>query len=60
MLCSDGYNYDEMHVREWLNAGNRTSPMTGMTLSNLYLKPNVELKGRIAAWKAKRDRARMK
>ena len=58
MLCSDGFNYDEHEVRGWLNAGNRTSPMTGAPLTSLYLKPNVELKNRISAWKAKRASAR--
>ena len=58
VICSDGFNYDEPEIRAWLNAGNRTSPMTGEPLTSMFLKPNMKLRDRARGWLAKRDAKR--
>ena len=48
---SDGMTYERKSIETWLNAGNTTSPITGLMLSSLALAPNQFAKNMIMAWR---------
>ena len=47
----DGMTYERGAIETWLNAGNVTSPITGLPLSNMTLAPNQFAKNTIMAWR---------
>ena len=47
----DGMTYERGAIETWLNAGNVTSPMTGLPLSNITLAPSQGFKNMILAWR---------
>mmetsp|Transcript_32159 Transcript_32159/g.74254 ORF Transcript_32159/g.74254 Transcript_32159/m.74254 type:complete len:662 (+) Transcript_32159:1434-3419(+) len=51
VVCADGISYSEADIREWLNRGHSTSPLTGAELAHLHLTPNYALKSQIARWR---------
>ena len=51
MCVGDGMTYDRISIETWLNAGNGTSPITGLPLSNTTLAPSQVVKNMILAWR---------
>ena len=49
--AGDGMTYERESIETWLNAGNVTSPITGLPLSNITLAPNQFAKNMILAWR---------
>ena len=47
----DGMTYERGAIETWLNAGNVTSPMTGLPLSSITLAPSQGFKNMILAWR---------
>ena len=47
----DGMTYERESIETWLNAGNTTSPITGLTLPSTALAPNQFAKNTIMAWR---------
>ena len=47
----DGMTYERKSIETWLNAGNTTSPFTGLALSSTALAPNQFAKNMILAWR---------
>ena len=51
VTLSDGFTYERTSIETWINAGNRTSPVTNETLSHTHFFPNQALKNVIRAWR---------
>jgi len=52
LTCAgDGMTYERESIETWLNAGNVTSPITGLPLSNMTLAPSQVVKNMILAWR---------
>lgn len=49
-VAADGFTYEGEAIREWLENGRETSPMTNMTLDYLQLTPNNCLRLSIQEW----------
>ena len=49
--AGDGMTYERGAIETWLNAGNVTSPMTGLPLSSTVLAPSQVFKNMILAWR---------
>lgn len=49
-IAYDGFTYEGEAIREWLNGGHDTSPMTNMKLSRKELIPNLALRSAVHEW----------
>ncbi|XP_028775756.1 U-box domain-containing protein 33 isoform X2 [Neltuma alba] len=52
-VAADGFTYEGEAIREWLENGHDTSPMTNLQLSHLHLTPNHALRLAIQDWLCK-------
>ena len=52
-VAADGFTYEGDAIREWLENGHDTSPMTNLKLSHLFLTPNHALRLAIQDWLCK-------
>ncbi|KAJ1406887.1 Zinc finger, RING/FYVE/PHD-type [Sesbania bispinosa] len=52
-VAADGFTYEGDAIREWLENGHDTSPMTNLKLSHLLLTPNHALRLAIQDWLCK-------
>jgi hypothetical protein len=50
LIAADGFTYEAEAIREWLDSGHRTSPMTNLELSHRDLLPNHALRSAIQEW----------
>ncbi|KAL8136447.1 hypothetical protein V2J09_002448 [Rumex salicifolius] len=53
-VAADGFTYEAEALREWLNGGHDTSPMTNERLPHLNLVPNLALRSAIKEWQDQR------
>lgn len=51
VMTSDGNTYQRSAIEQWLADGNISSPLTGLGLCDLELRPNLALRSMIANWK---------
>ncbi|XP_031391631.1 U-box domain-containing protein 33-like isoform X2 [Punica granatum] len=49
-VAADGYTYEAQEVREWLDRGHNTSPLTNLPLDHLNLTPNRVVRSMIQEW----------
>ncbi|XP_064985760.1 U-box domain-containing protein 33 isoform X2 [Musa acuminata AAA Group] len=49
-VAADGFTYEGRALREWLDSGRDTSPMTNLKLKHLHLTPNHALRLAIQDW----------
>lgn len=49
-VAADGFTYEGEAIREWLNNGRETSPMTNLKLSHPQLTPNHAVRLAIQDW----------
>ncbi|KAJ3692005.1 hypothetical protein LUZ60_012355 [Juncus effusus] len=49
-LAADGFTYEAEAIKQWLNRGHNTSPMTNLVLPNHDLIPNHVLRSAIQEW----------
>lgn len=52
-VAADGFTYEGEAIREWLENGHETSPMTNLKLSHLHLTPNHAIRLAIQDWLCK-------
>ncbi|XP_073222832.1 U-box domain-containing protein 33-like isoform X2 [Cicer arietinum] len=52
-IAADGFTYEGDAIREWLENGHDTSPMTNLKLSHMLLTPNHSLRLAIQDWLCK-------
>ena len=52
-VAADGYTYEAEALREWLESGHDTSPMTNLKLEHFNLLPNHALRSAIQVWQKK-------
>lgn len=52
-IAADGFTYEGDAIREWLENGHDTSPMTNLKLSHLVLTPNHSIRLAIQDWLCK-------
>jgi Mg-chelatase subunit ChlD len=52
VMTSDGNTYQRSAIEKWLNDGNITSPLTGLGLCDLELRPNLALRSMMSNWSA--------
>ncbi|KAJ1289026.1 hypothetical protein BS78_02G134600 [Paspalum vaginatum] len=50
LIAADGFTYEAEAIREWLDSGHRTSPMTNLQLPHRDLLPNHALRSAIQEW----------
>uniref|UniRef100_A0A0A9ESJ6 RING-type E3 ubiquitin transferase n=1 Tax=Arundo donax TaxID=35708 RepID=A0A0A9ESJ6_ARUDO len=50
LIAADGFTYEAEAIREWLDSGHRTSPMTNLELPHRDLLPNHGLRSAIQEW----------
>ncbi|KAL6838452.1 hypothetical protein ACP4OV_031697 [Aristida adscensionis] len=50
LIAADGFTYEAGAIREWLDSGHRTSPMTNLELPHHDLLPNHALRSAIQEW----------
>ncbi|CAN6223286.1 unnamed protein product [Urochloa humidicola] len=50
LTAADGFTYEAEAIREWLDSGHRTSPMTNLELPHSDLLPNHALRSAIQEW----------
>ncbi|KAF8675246.1 hypothetical protein HU200_047919 [Digitaria exilis] len=50
LIAADGFTYEADAIREWLDSGHRTSPMTNLALPHRDLLPNHALRSAIQEW----------
>ncbi|KAL6656519.1 hypothetical protein ACP70R_007345 [Stipagrostis hirtigluma subsp. patula] len=50
LIAADGFTYEAEAIREWLDSGHRTSPMTNLELHHRDLLPNHALRSAIQEW----------
>ncbi|KAG8060841.1 hypothetical protein GUJ93_ZPchr0002g25657 [Zizania palustris] len=53
-IAGDGFSYEEEAIREWLESGHDTSPMTNLKLPSRELIPNHALRDAIHEWRLRR------
>ncbi|KAI3920206.1 hypothetical protein MKX01_017863 [Papaver californicum] len=53
-VAADGFTYEAGALKEWLDGGNETSPMTNLKLTHLNLAPNHSLRSAIQEWQQQR------
>lgn len=49
-IAADGFTYEAEALREWVQRGNNTSPMTNVRLAHNNLIPNFALRSAIREW----------
>ncbi|OVA14018.1 Protein kinase domain [Macleaya cordata] len=49
-VAADGFTYEGEALKEWLDGGNDTSPMTNLKLAHRNLVPNHSLRSAIQEW----------
>ncbi|KAI3959665.1 hypothetical protein MKW92_017797 [Papaver armeniacum] len=49
-VAADGFTYEAGALKEWLDGGSETSPMTNLKLTHLNLVPNHSLRSAIQEW----------
>ncbi|CAN6208581.1 unnamed protein product [Urochloa humidicola] len=49
-IAADGFTYEAEAIRNWLDSGHDTSPMTNMRLEHDELIPNHALRSAIQEW----------
>lgn len=49
-IAADGFTYEAEAIREWLDSGHNTSPMTNLQLEDTNLVPNYALHNAILEW----------
>ncbi|MFS7929279.1 putative U box domain, Zinc finger, RING/FYVE/PHD-type [Helianthus anomalus] len=54
-IASDGFSYELSAIKQWLDMGNNTSPMTNLELEHQWLTPNHTLCSLIQDWHKKRS-----
>ncbi|KAM0022094.1 putative protein kinase RLK-Pelle-RLCK-IXb family [Helianthus debilis subsp. tardiflorus] len=54
-IASDGFSYELSAIKQWLDMGNNTSPMTNLELEHQWLTPNHTLRSLIQDWHKKRS-----
>uniref|UniRef100_A0A803LCJ3 RING-type E3 ubiquitin transferase n=1 Tax=Chenopodium quinoa TaxID=63459 RepID=A0A803LCJ3_CHEQI len=52
-VAADGFTYEGEAIREWLENGRETSPMTNLRLDHLHLTPNNSLRLAAQEWMCK-------
>jgi len=50
VVAADGQTYVRAAIQEWLDRGNRSSPMSGAQLEHICLTPNYNLRSQMQAW----------
>ncbi|TKW31971.1 hypothetical protein SEVIR_2G140900v4 [Setaria viridis] len=50
LIAADGFTYEAEAIREWLDSGHGTSPMTNLELPHRDLLPNHALRSAIQEW----------
>ena len=50
VMVATGHTYDRQYIQRWLEAGNKTCPVTGVRLRHLELTPNFALRSAIQEW----------
>lgn len=50
VMLATGQTYDRPFIQKWLNAGNRTCPLTQQVLPHTILTPNHLVRGVISQW----------
>jgi hypothetical protein len=50
LIAADGFTYEADAIREWLDSGHQTSPMTNLELPHRDLLPNHALRSAIQEW----------
>ncbi|CAL5080209.1 unnamed protein product [Urochloa decumbens] len=50
LIAADGFTYEAEAIREWLDSGHQTSPMTNLELPHRDLLPNHALRSAIQEW----------
>lgn len=50
-VAADGFTYEAKSLREWLDRGHDTSPMTNLKLEHYHLVPNHALRSAIQEWR---------
>ncbi|CUG09811.1 Hypothetical protein, putative, partial [Bodo saltans] len=50
VMTSDGNTYQRSAIEKWIYDGNITSPLTGLGLCDLELRPNLALRSMISNW----------
>ncbi|KAK1410543.1 hypothetical protein QVD17_37080 [Tagetes erecta] len=54
-IASDGFSYEVSAIKQWLEMGHNTSPMTNLDLEHKHLTPNHSLRTLIQDWHKKRS-----
>ncbi|KAJ3672224.1 hypothetical protein LUZ60_006945 [Juncus effusus] len=49
-IAADGFTYEAEAIKEWMDGGHDTSPMTNLKLPNFELIPNHALRSAIQEW----------
>jgi hypothetical protein len=49
-VCADGFSYESRVIREWIESGRETSPVTNLKLEHRDLTPNYALRSAIQDW----------
>jgi hypothetical protein len=57
VVAADGFSYSRSAIRQWLDSGHDTSPMTNLRLSHKQLTPNYTLRSVALEWSAARNKA---
>ncbi|KAK1677391.1 hypothetical protein QYE76_038251 [Lolium multiflorum] len=50
LIAADGFTYEAEAIREWIDSGHQTSPMTNLELFHRDLLPNHALRSAIQEW----------
>ncbi|KAM0858778.1 hypothetical protein ACQ4PT_047617 [Festuca glaucescens] len=50
LIAADGFTYEAEAIREWIDSGHHTSPMTNLELLHRDLLPNHALRSAIQEW----------
>ncbi|KAM0878660.1 hypothetical protein ACQ4PT_034736 [Festuca glaucescens] len=50
LIAADGFTYEAEAIREWIDSGHQTSPMTNLELLHHDLLPNHALRSAIQEW----------
>ena len=53
LVAADGHTYEAEALREWLESGHDTSPMTNLKLEHCNLLANHALRSAIQVWQKK-------
>ncbi|KAI9200913.1 hypothetical protein LWI28_015011 [Acer negundo] len=50
VVIASGKTFERLWIEKWFNDGHTTCPKTHMRLDNLWLTPNIAMKGLISKW----------